>query len=87
MPPDLSEITYQFSLTFECWYGGEYHPAGPTVTVACWEHSQMFYQPVYHVVVVGRSDKACPFCRLQAESGRKPHYSYSERQLDFLEAI
>jgi hypothetical protein len=33
--------------------------------VACWDHCQMFYQPMYTVRLVAGSKKPCPFCRLQ----------------------
>lgn len=37
--------------------------------VACWDHCQMFYQPVYCVRVIAISDQPCPWCRLQNEAG------------------
>lgn len=38
--------------------------------LACWEHCQMFYQPVYVVKEweVAESGE-CPFCRLQQRPG------------------
>lgn len=39
--------------------------------VACWDHCQMFYQPVYCVRVIAESDQPCPFCRLQNEAAER----------------
>lgn len=36
--------------------------------VACWDHCQMFYEPIYYVRVIAGSDKPCPFCQLQDHS-------------------
>lgn len=37
--------------------------------IVCWDHCQMFYQPIYYVRTIAESDKPCPFCQLQQWPG------------------